>query len=116
MKLQPRRCMSELKDQRCEPCRPGTPALHAEEVARLLKSLDGWALAGEAIAREFKFKNFYETMGFVNAVAWIANREDHHPDLEVGYGKCVVKFSTHSVGGLSRNDFICAAKVDGLMK
>ena len=87
----------------------------SSEVSKLLKSLDGWALSEGAIAREFKFKNFYKTMAFVNAVAFIANKEDHHPDMEVGYNKCRVKYSTHSVGGLSGNDFICAAKVDQLM-
>jgi len=90
-------------------------ALNSSEVSKRLKSLNGWSLAEGAIQREFKFKNFYETMAFVNAVAWIANKEDHHPDMEVGYNKCLVKFSTHSVGGLSQNDFICAAKVDQLL-
>jgi len=106
---------TDLKTQHCQPCKPGTPALKSQEVSRLLKSLDGWGLAGSAISREFKFKNFYETMAFVNAVAWIANREDHHPDMEVGYSKCTVKYSTHSVGGLSTNDFISAARVNALL-
>ncbi len=106
---------SDLLTQHCQACKPGTPALKSEEVSRLLKSLNGWAYGDGQISRQFKFKNFYETIGFVNAVAWIANREDHHPDLEVGYSKCTVKFSTHSVGGLSQNDFICAAKVDALL-
>src|SRR5882762_582037 len=87
---------SDLLSKRCQPCKPGTPALTSSEVSKLLKSFDGWALGDGAISREFKFKNFYETMAFVNAVAWIANEEDHHPDLEVGYSKCTVKFSTHS--------------------
>jgi 4a-hydroxytetrahydrobiopterin dehydratase len=106
---------SDLLTQHCQPCKPGTPALDSKEVARLLKSLNGWGLADGVISRQFKFKNFYETMAFVNAVAFIANKEDHHPDMEVGYNKCTVKYSTHSVGGLSRNDFICAAKVDALL-
>src|SRR5258708_1813027 len=106
---------SDLRTQHCKPCKPGTPALRSEEVSKLLKSLNGWGYSEGLISREFKFKNFYETMAFVNAVAWIANREDHHPDMEVGYNKCVVKYSTHSVGGLSQNDFICAAKVDALL-
>src|SRR3954471_16392044 len=106
---------SDLRTQHCQPCKPGTPALNSSEVSTLLKSLNGWALGDSAISREFKFKNFYETMAFVNAVAWIANKEDHHPDMQVGYNKCVVQFSTHSVGGLSQNDFICAAKVDALL-
>src|SRR6266850_5656364 len=107
---------SDLRTQHCQPCKPGTPALRSEEVSKLLKSLHGWALADGAIQREFKFKNFYETMAFVNAVAFIANRQDHHPDMEVGYNKCAVKYSTHSVGGLSQNDFICAARVDQLLE
>ena len=106
---------SDLLSKRCQPCKPGTPALNSTEVSKLLKSFDGWALGDGAISREFKFKNFYETMAFVNAIAWIANREDHHPDMEVGYNRCLVKFSTHSVCGLSQNDFICAAKVDQLL-
>jgi 4a-hydroxytetrahydrobiopterin dehydratase len=89
--------------------------LNSSEVSKRLKSLNGWALADGAIARDFNFKNFYETMAFVNAVAFIANKEDHHPDMEVGYNKCRIEFSTHSVGGLSENDFICAAKVDQLL-
>ena len=107
--------MSDLKSQHCQPCRPGTLALDSNEVARLLKSLNGWAYADGVIKRELKFKNYYETMAFANAVAWIAHREDHHPDMEVGYNKCTVRYSTHSVGGLSQNDFICAAKVDALL-
>jgi 4a-hydroxytetrahydrobiopterin dehydratase len=105
---------SDLLTKHCQPCKPGTPALNSSEVSSLLKSLDGWGLGDGAISREFKFKNFYETMAFVNAVAWIANAEDHHPDLEVGYNYCRVRYSTHSVGGLSTNDFICAAKIDVL--
>ena len=80
----------------------------------LLGGLTGWQSTGKEISRTFSFKNYHETMAFVNAVAYVAHREDHHPDMEVGYNKCTVRFSTHSVGGLSENDFICAAKVDAL--
>ena len=75
-----------------------------------------WQLAddGKSIAREWKFRNFFRTMSFVNAVAHIANAEDHHPDLEVGYGYCRIRYTTHAIGGLSENDFICAAKIDAL--
>ena len=66
------------------------------------------------ISKRFSFKNFYKTMAFVNAVAWIANQENHHPDLEVGFNYCLVKYSTHAIDGLSKNDFICAAKVDAI--
>jgi 4a-hydroxytetrahydrobiopterin dehydratase len=72
--------------------------------------------AGEdAIRKTFRFDDYHRTLAFVNAVAWIAHREDHHPDLEVGYNRCTVRYSTHDVGGLSENDFICAAKVDRLI-
>jgi 4a-hydroxytetrahydrobiopterin dehydratase len=68
------------------------------------------------IERTFTFKNYYETMAFVNAVAFISHQEDHHPDMEVGYKTCKVRYFTHSIKGLSENDFICAAKVDKLIK
>ena len=90
--------------------------MNSQQVTEKLKSLDGWGLKGNEITRSFSFKNFYETMAFVNAIAYIANRQDHHPDMEVGYNKCTVRFSTHSAGGLTENDFRCAAKVDALLK
>ncbi|MEJ2060099.1 MAG: 4a-hydroxytetrahydrobiopterin dehydratase [Gammaproteobacteria bacterium] len=110
--------MSDLKQRHCTPCEGGTPALEPAESANLLKELDqGWSLIedGHAIERVFSFKNYYQTMGFVNAVAWIAHTQDHHPDLEVGYNRCRVRYSTHAIGGLSENDFICAARVDELL-
>jgi 4a-hydroxytetrahydrobiopterin dehydratase len=85
----------------------------------LMSQLDAeWALIedGKAINRIYEFRNFHETMAFVNALAWIAHREDHHPDLEVGYKRCRVRYSTHAIGGLSQNDFICAAKIDALIR
>jgi len=90
----------------------------ASEATRLSRQLHpDWKLAPDAksLTRKLKFKDFYRTMSFVNALAHIANIEDHHPDLEVGYGYCHVHFSTHSIGGLSQNDFICAAKLDRLL-
>ncbi len=72
--------------------------------------------ARREIRRLFTFKGFHQTMAFVNAVAWIAHRENHHPDLEVGYNRCLVRYRTHAIGGLSENDFICAAKVDRLLR
>jgi len=82
----------------------------------LLRELSGWTMSAETkeIRRTFAFKDYYASMAFVNAVAWIAHREDHHPDMAVGYNKVTVVFSTHSVGGLSENDFIGAAKIDAL--
>jgi 4a-hydroxytetrahydrobiopterin dehydratase len=91
------------------------PPLTPEQAAAFLTQIaQDWILAEEAhaIRREFRFRDFYRTMSFVNALAHIANIEDHHPDLEVGYNYCRVKFTTHAVKGLSENDFVCAAKVD----
>ena len=108
--------MSDLENRRCAPCE-GTAALGRDAARALLAQLSGWSIDADAkrIQRTFDFGNFHETMAFVNAVAWIAHREDHHPDLEVGYKRCVVRYSTHAVGGLSENDFICAAKIDALV-
>jgi 4a-hydroxytetrahydrobiopterin dehydratase len=109
--------MSTLRDMKCAPCPPGTPPLSPDDARVLLAQLGGgWRISddGKALRKAYRFANFHETMGFVNAVAWIANSEDHHPDLEVGYDYCRMTFATHSIGGLSRNDFICAAKVDAL--
>ncbi|NLG75242.1 MAG: 4a-hydroxytetrahydrobiopterin dehydratase [Xanthomonadaceae bacterium] len=109
--------MTDLLQKRCKPCEGGVAPLSKPEAEALMKQLHGdWRLAEDAksIRREWRFKNFYRTMSFVNAVAHIANTEDHHPDLEIGYGYCRMKFNTHAIGGLSENDFICAAKVDAL--
>jgi 4a-hydroxytetrahydrobiopterin dehydratase len=109
--------MTELRDRRCAACAPGTPALAPARATELLAGLaPGWHVAadGRSLRREYAFPDFHHTMAFVNAVAWIAHAEDHHPDLEVGYNWCRMAWSTHTVGGLSENDFICAAKVDAL--
>ena len=90
------------------------PALAADEVRKHVTQVPGWKQQGDAITKTFNFKNYYETMAFVNAAAWVSHRQDHHPDMEVGYNKCRVRYSTHSVGGLSENDFICAAKLEAL--
>ncbi len=87
-----------------------------QQARDLLKQLDGWELNDNRISKTFAFKNYYQTIAFVNAVAWMTHREDHHPDMTVGYSKCRVEYTTHAVGGLSDNDFICAAKVDALFK
>lgn len=106
---------TELAKRRCKSCEPGTPALTREQVDTLLGDVPGWDLRADHIEKTYQFKNYYETMAFVNAVAWVAHQEDHHPDLEVGYNRCKVRYSTHSVGGLSENDFICAAKVEAML-
>jgi 4a-hydroxytetrahydrobiopterin dehydratase len=107
--------MTELSDKKCVPCEGGVAALTRAEAERLRAKLAAdWKLADDAksIRREFKFKDFYRAMSFTNAIAHIANIEDHHPDIEVGWGYCRVVYSTHAIGGLSENDFICAAKID----
>jgi 4a-hydroxytetrahydrobiopterin dehydratase len=110
--------MADLVTRHCTPCAAGTPPLEGERAGRLLARLHpDWTLAGDntSISRTFRFKNYYQTLAFVNALAWIAHGEDHHPDLEVGYNRCLVRYSTHAVGGLSENDFICAARIDALL-
>ncbi len=104
----------DLAAKRCKPCEGGTPPLGPEEIARQLTALPGWEHLDGSIAKRFEFKNYYQTMAFVNAVAWIAHSEDHHPDMEVSYRVCRVRYSTHAIGGLSENDFICAAKLERL--
>jgi 4a-hydroxytetrahydrobiopterin dehydratase len=89
-----------------------------EQAGRLREQLHAdWMLSGDnkSISRTFRFRNYYQTLAFVNALAWIAHGEDHHPDLEVGYNRCLVRYSTHTVNGLSENDFICAARIDALL-
>ena len=110
--------MSDLATRRCKPCEGGVDPLSNEEARRLLENLEGWTLdeSGKQICRTFEFKNYYRVMAFVNAVAWMAHRENHHPDMEVGYNRCVLRYSTHAINGLSENDFICAAKADGLLR
>jgi 4a-hydroxytetrahydrobiopterin dehydratase len=102
----------------CQPLKGAEHVLDAAQVSSYLEKLPGWALSadGKALQKDFRFKNFDQTIGFVNALAWFANVEDHHPELEVGYGRCAVTWSTHDVGGISMNDVVCAAKTDELMR
>jgi 4a-hydroxytetrahydrobiopterin dehydratase len=106
--------MNELARKKCAPCEGGVAPLSPAQVGPMLKGLPGWALEGRQITRTYRFANYHETMAFVNATAWISHREDHHPDLLVGYDQCKVSYWTHAIDGLSENDFICAAKLDAL--
>lgn len=110
--------MSDLVSKRCVACTAETPRVSPEEVNRLLVGLPGYKadLLVGSISKTYEFKNFYETMAFVNALAYIAHVEDHHPDLAVSYNRCSVTYSTHAIGGLSENDFICASKIEALVK
>ncbi|GAA4341788.1 4a-hydroxytetrahydrobiopterin dehydratase [Pigmentiphaga soli] len=89
----------------------GAP-LGAAHVQEQLRALPQWTTVRDTLQRSFRFANYYETLAFVNAIAWVVHREDHHPELRVGYDRVEVSFTTHSVKGISINDFICAAKVD----
>ena len=105
-----------LAQARCAPRRGSEHRLTEASIRELMPQLPGWSLVegGHALAKTFRFADYYRTIAFVNALAHVANREDHHPDLSVHYDRCEVRWSTHDVGGLSENDFICAAKTDAL--
>ena len=105
--------MTTLHQMKCTPL-DGGPAMDDAQIRLHLEQVDGWSFVDGALEKHFRFENFHQTMAFVNALAWIAHCEDHHPDLAVSYNRCVARFNTHSVGGISINDFICAAKVDAL--
>ncbi len=104
-----------LNQRRCVPCEGGVAPLSAAEAEQLLKQLKGWQIEQGQLRKIYRFKNYDETMAFVNATAWVSQREDHHPDLLVTYNTCSVSYITHAIGGLSENDFICAAKIDALL-
>jgi len=109
---------SDLSSKHCESCEGIGAALNPEQIKNLMPQLaKGWQTSTDhrMIKNSYSFKDFYETMAFVNAIAWIANTENHHPDLEIGYNYCRVTFLTHALDGLSHNDFICAAKIDQLL-
>jgi len=109
--------MNALRERHCTPIEKGASPLDGKNVHELLAQVHDWQLAddGKSISRTFRFADFHKTMAFVNALAWIAHQEDHHPDLEVGYNRCTVRYSTHTAQGLTLNDFICAARIDALL-
>lgn len=109
--------MNDLSERRCIPCEGGVTPLDRPAALRLLADVPEWRLddSGKHIQRAFRFKNFHETMAFANKVAEIANREDHHPDMEISYSRCLVRYSTHAINGLSENDFICATAIDAII-
>lgn len=108
--------MEQLTTIRCVACEGGVPPLSPAETENFLSQINNWQLSSDqkTISKRYTFKGFYKTMAFVNAVAWIANQENHHPDIQLGYNYCVINYTTHAIDGLSKNDFICAAKVDAL--
>ena len=108
----------DLSDRHCKPCEGGVEAMSREQAETLIAQVPGWKLSddGKQISRRFEFKGFYKTVAFINAMAWVANTENHHPDFSAGYNYCEVNFTTHAIDGLSENDFICAAKVGELLE
>lgn len=104
--------MNELATRQCQ---EKTQKLDEASAQTLLSQLDGWSIEEGKLSKTFGFKGYYGTIAFVNLVAWIVQRQNHHPDLKVSYNKCRVEFATHSVGGLSDNDFICAARIDAAL-
>jgi 4a-hydroxytetrahydrobiopterin dehydratase len=105
-----------MSEKKCEMCRPGMPIFGDSEITEALKALEGWAYCDkrDAIYRVFEFKGFYQVMAFVNAVAYIANQQAHHPDMIISYKKAVIYFKTHEASGITENDIICAKQVNEL--
>lgn len=102
----------ELSEKKCVACEGLKSRLSADEIERMLGQTPGWAMAGNTIERTYPFPNFVEAMNFANRITTIAEEENHHPDLHISWGKVRVELSTHSVGSLSTNDFIVAAKIN----
>lgn len=108
--------MQDLLDQQCKNYSEDTKKLTNSEIQILLEQLADWKLdqASQTISKQFKFKNYLETIAFTNAVAWVANQQNHHPEITVNYNTCDICYTTHSINHLSINDFICAAKINNL--
>jgi 4a-hydroxytetrahydrobiopterin dehydratase len=106
-----------MSENKCEMCQMGMPILDSVAINEALKSLQGWTYCDKqnALMRGFEFKGFYKTMSFVNAVAYIAHQQGHHPDMHVSYNKAVIYFQTHEAGGITKNDIICARLVNALV-
>lgn len=110
---------SDLSSKKCVPCEGGIDALNREDARKFILKIDkDWVLSedSKSIYREFKFKNHYEVISVINLIAWISHKEDHHPEITFSYNTLLVKFFTYAINGLSENDFICAAKIDNVIK
>lgn len=110
--------MKELKNKNCKPCEGGVCPLDESNSMQQLDQVPGWELFADntGIVRTLKFKDFVATMSFINAMADMAEQQGHHPDFSAGYNYCEVRYTTHAIGGLSENDFICAAKINDLLE
>ena len=106
--------VEELVRKKCAPCEVGVAAMTDAQIGPMLKGLAGWQREGEKIVKEYTFNDHYQAQAFTNTVMWVSHRENHHPDLSVGYNTVKIEYWTHAIGGLSENDFICAAKIDML--
>ncbi|HML82190.1 MAG: 4a-hydroxytetrahydrobiopterin dehydratase [Thiomonas sp.] len=105
--------LQDLLDSHCMPL-DASQRLDTAAMTPYLQLLDGWRFEDGSIRKTYVFGNYYQNLAFVNALAWMVHREDHHPDLLVQYNRCSVAFNTHSAGGITRNDFVCAAKADAV--
>jgi 4a-hydroxytetrahydrobiopterin dehydratase len=103
-----------LSDMKCAPVDRKSPPMSAAEAEKMMEEIPGWSLSGATLARDYKFKDFSGAMEFINRVAGLADREDHHPDMHISYSRVKLELSTHAIGGLSMNDFIMAAKLNML--
>ncbi|NKB23332.1 MAG: 4a-hydroxytetrahydrobiopterin dehydratase [Kiritimatiellae bacterium] len=106
--------MTDLASKNCISCEGDMSPMSEDQIGEQLKHIEGWEYIEGELVRIYTFKNYYQTVAFVNAAAWIAHQEDHHPDIEFGYKTCRIRYSTHAIGGISENDFICAAKINAL--
>lgn len=107
----------DLSSKDCVPCKGGVAPMSRDEAQEMMTQLDGWALSEDAatIRRRFEFKGFLKAVEMANLAAWLGNKQGHHPDISFGWGYCEVAFTTHEAGGLTENDFICAARLDALV-
>ncbi|KAA9132034.1 4a-hydroxytetrahydrobiopterin dehydratase [Marinihelvus fidelis] len=107
-----------LSERQCRPCEGGTERLPVERARKLLRQLEDWRMDADGleIKRTFRIEGFSRVLDFINRLAWLSHRQGHHPDFRVFPGGCVVRYSTHAIGGLSENDFICAARLDRLAR
>jgi 4a-hydroxytetrahydrobiopterin dehydratase len=109
-------CDNEFVMSACSPIPEGTAPLAGHDLEHMLSHAEGWEVEDDRLSKVFQFEDHFQTIAFVNAVAWVSHREDHHPQMTVGYDTCAIRYTTDSIGGLSENDFICAAKVDHLVE
>ena len=106
---------TDFSERRCMPCEGNVRPFTLAEIKKIMPALSGWEYHDGWLERTFAYANYYQTMAFVNAVAWLAHMENHHPDMEVGYNKVLIRYKTHAINGLSENDFICASKINKML-